>query len=846
MLATVERETQEPLVQEFLLASEEAQSQRDLAETKALAEEQRRRAEAEARIARLLRRLAIALVVVFVIAVVFAIIATIQRGEATANEAKAQDNADLAATRAVEALTNADLAATNEAEAIINADLAQQNESLAVTREVEANEKTVLAAKNETISFVQGPIFGGQIEEALLLAAENINRYGLENLASETIVGEALLQSAQSNSFLKLPTEVDPARFIERSLQVMASALALNPNLETEQQLELANFYNKICQQLGSGDRKVTTSLPACELAVDLVSGLEDPVLNFEVCQYRNFEDLSDLVSGINAICDRIDALTLSAEVGESYSDEIGAVSGNLWMFSGRDDQRITIEMAAAESEELDSFLILYGPDGMELIRDNDSGSQNNALINGFPLPMTGNYTIIARTFEPDEFGTYAIELREGAELAGETGLDEDTRSSLDPGENEFWQFEGSAGQTVSFHMVADGSQLNSFLSVRAPDGRLLAQDDESGEAHNALIREIRLPDNGPYMVMAAASGNTSGAYVLEIIDETTSLQQGTIRVGAPTKASLEAGDSHLWTFEGTKSAVIEIALNADDSKIDGYLVLLGPMGSILAEDDDSGGDLNARIAAFELPETGTYTIVASSYDNTTSGAYSLELDEAVVETTVFQGAIVVGQAAESSIVPGATHIWVFEGREGRDVTIGLETENHLFDVGLKLYGPNRQLLDESVAGATAGISVIEALDLPELGTYSIFAENADRIGFGRYTLTLDEEIIVLPTLTVTEIVTSQLSFTYEISWELVGGDPPEAMATVNIFPTGGEEPYQYFRDEQPVEGSTFQYLWRICRDNPGTFMVTSADGQSAIQQYFTAPPCPTTPTPTS
>ena len=73
---------------------------------------------------------------------------------------------------------------------------------------------------------------------------------------------------------------------------------------------------------------------------------------------------------------------------------------------------------------------------------------------------------------------------------------------------------------------------------------------------------------------------------------------------------------------------------------IDTFLYLIAPNGSIVAQNDDIwlGEQRNSRIPCtnvpngpcavefFTLPQTGTYIIVATSFDNYETGAYSLKL----------------------------------------------------------------------------------------------------------------------------------------------------------------------------------------------------------------------------
>src|SRR5262249_55350269 len=55
--------------------------------------------------------------------------------------------------------------------------------------------------------------------------------------------------------------------------------------------------------------------------------------------------------------------------------------------------------------------------------------------------------------------------------------------------------------------------------------------------------------------------------------------------------------------------------ISPNPKALDPFLRLLDAAGKKLAEDDDSGGNLNARIL-FSAPATGTYQIVASSVDS--------------------------------------------------------------------------------------------------------------------------------------------------------------------------------------------------------------------------------------
>ena len=82
------------------------------------------------------------------------------------------------------------------------------------------------------------------------------------------------------------------------------------------------------------------------------------------------------------------------------------------------------------------------------------------------------------------------------------------------------------------------------------------------------------------------------------------------------------------YSFSGTTGQRISILMTS--SAFDTYLYLLNPDGSVLAINDDGGGVTNSRIppgGSLTLPTTGSYTILANSFDAGATGAYSLTLN---------------------------------------------------------------------------------------------------------------------------------------------------------------------------------------------------------------------------
>ena len=86
-----------------------------------------------------------------------------------------------------------------------------------------------------------------------------------------------------------------------------------------------------------------------------------------------------------------------------------------------------------------------------------------------------------------------------------------------------------------------------------------------------------------------------------------------------------------LYTFEGEANESIAInVIGTSDPRtmLDPFLRLIGPDGTVVAEDDNGGSNAergDARIV-LELPETGTYTIVVTTATPADKGRYALSL----------------------------------------------------------------------------------------------------------------------------------------------------------------------------------------------------------------------------
>ena len=205
----------------------------------------------------------------------------------------------------------------------------------------------------------------------------------------------------------------------------------------------------------------------------------------------------------------------------------------------------------------------------------------------------------------------------------------------------DFYSFNGTAGQAVSISLSS--SAFDTYLYLLDADGNTVEEDDDSNNSTDSRIPMdagvITLPSTGTFYIgVNSYDAGATGAYTVSLNSPpancaTHALAYNQTVNGTLTTSSCLTEDSggyyyaDLYTFSGTAGQQITIAQNS--SSFDAYLILHTPSGANSLADDDSGGGTNALIptsGTYTLPETGVYTIEATTSDETETGAYALIL----------------------------------------------------------------------------------------------------------------------------------------------------------------------------------------------------------------------------
>ena len=333
-----------------------------------------------------------------------------------------------------------------------------------------------------------------------------------------------------------------------------------------------------------------------------------------------------------------------------------------------------------------DNYALVFDPMGNVVARDDDGGDVGlNARI-AHTCTMSGVYRLAVTTYTSSTTpGAYTLQvsgagaammaqpmaqpmvqpMADPSGVVGQIAANQQAQNVLTPGAARWdgkpfqaYQFQCNAGQTFQMDIL---STWDNYALVFDPMSNVVARDDDTGEGLNARV-VYTCAITGVYRlaVTTFTSSTTPGAYTLQVSSAGAPMmpavtqimpqpgvtlpqptvtggiappgQVASIAFGQMMQGRLEQGDqtmndgtyADVWTFQGTGGQTVTIDLLSD--QFDTYAQLLNASGDRLAEDDDSGGNLNSRIT-FALPASGQYQIVVNNFgDSARSGVYSIWL----------------------------------------------------------------------------------------------------------------------------------------------------------------------------------------------------------------------------
>ena len=344
--------------------------------------------------------------------------------------------------------------------------------------------------------------------------------------------------------------------------------------------------------------------------------------------------------------CSPVGALELGQTVtGELADDDcVGESTGQVdnWSLSLPNTLKLRIDLESSDFDELVGVQdqegnitgALVGPSGHARL-DIELGA--------------GEWTILATSLLDTGRGAYDLTVGElpactpgtdfvlGETVAGDISPSDCLFAFLAPADS--FVINITEETVISIHLKSLDFQPFVILLDANGIGVALGQD-EMGDG-NARIREALSP--GSYALFATtAILSGEGSYLLTVSQIACDDPQP-IAFGQTVDGALDDNDclrpggafQESWELVLANDTTARIDLESAPA-FDAFLVLKDSDGTILAEDDDGSGGLDARIE--RALTAGTYEIVASSRNANETGAYQLKVDVPPLPTSTATG----------------------------------------------------------------------------------------------------------------------------------------------------------------------------------------------------------------
>jgi hypothetical protein len=213
----------------------------------------------------------------------------------------------------------------------------------------------------------------------------------------------------------------------------------------------------------------------------------------------------------------------------------------------------------------------------------------------------------------------------------------------------------------------------------------------------------------------------------------------------------LRAGDQRLtsgefydeYTIEATAGSRLVVSLESGD--FDTYLIVRSPGGDPFENDDFEGSTTLSRVDV-DVTETGTWRVLATSYEAGQTGSYVVSMSTGAASTAARPGASAGGPRREAGSLAGGDETltsgefvdyFTVDGRRGEALVVDLTSRE--FDPYLIVRGPDGEQLDNDDFEGDRTRSLI-SLDATLDGEYTVMVTSCQPGESGAYTLLIATE----------------------------------------------------------------------------------------------------------
>jgi hypothetical protein len=285
------------------------------------------------------------------------------------------------------------------------------------------------------------------------------------------------------------------------------------------------------------------------------------------------------------------------------------------------------------------AYWTLYDPKNAQLAYAGFSGDF------GFPLPYTGNYTLVFQTGASP--GAYSNQVNTFSFVTNALTLGNPTTATIaNPGDISSYTFSGNAGQRLFFDSL-NAVYIPSTVTLLSPSGQTVF----SGNGTADLGQPYTLTESGTYLLELAGTGDATGTIAFQLLDVSS---QPALPLNTDIKGTLAANTCAIYQFTGSQGQ--QLYFNAKAVSNGGAYWTLCDPGNTPLFDQSLSSDFQLI-----LPASGSYVLILSGIANAVG--YTNQVNTFAYTTN----ALTLGPTTTGTIVnPGDQLYYTFTGTAGQ------------------------------------------------------------------------------------------------------------------------------------------------------------------------------------
>src|ERR1051326_1541601 len=241
-----------------------------------------------------------------------------------------------------------------------------------------------------------------------------------------------------------------------------------------------------------------------------------------------------------------------------------------------------------------------------------------------------------------------------------------------DMGDLDMWTFTVNAGDSIVLRMGS--TNFNPWIRLYGPTGVLVGSAGNGAAGALNIGRALQATNSGTFTGVASSfSGNGAGSYLLNLAKSPGTIfvapgdEGGPLINGWKHMGRIDLGDLDMWSFSANSGESIVLRMGA--TNYNPWIRLYGPTGALVGSAGSAiAGDLNAELA-ISATNSGSFTIVASSFSGNGAGSYLLNLAKS--PGTIFVapgddgGPLTNGWKHTGTIELADLDVWTFDANAG-------------------------------------------------------------------------------------------------------------------------------------------------------------------------------------